>query len=192
MTLFCSFTWNELPLTLRLLPRNNMSSFCKLLKTFLFGRSWTESAAPLSRFLEGVLYKYPEWMNDYFVFSHLLRWLPVDSNRARISTSSCFLTLWRSRRSWPHRRVAAVLSNRLLSNNDTAMSSGNSQKLRRASIITLHWHSSITGANKSRLSYNLKVSRILITWKHIDCKGNFPLFRSKIPVSLNHWFHTVF
>src|SRR6218665_2388293 len=36
-------TWNELPLTLRLLHRNNVSSFCKLLKTFLFGRSWTES-----------------------------------------------------------------------------------------------------------------------------------------------------
>src|SRR6218665_209042 len=38
-------TWNELPLTLRLLPQNNASSFCKLLKTFLFDRSWTESAS---------------------------------------------------------------------------------------------------------------------------------------------------
>ena len=38
-------TWNELPLTLRLLPQNNMSSFCKLLKTFLFDRCWTESAS---------------------------------------------------------------------------------------------------------------------------------------------------
>src|SRR6218665_900548 len=38
-------TWNELPLTLRLLPQNNISSFCKLLKTFLFDRSWTESAS---------------------------------------------------------------------------------------------------------------------------------------------------
>ena len=38
-------TWNELPLTLRLLPQNNMSPFCKLLKTFLFDRSWTESAS---------------------------------------------------------------------------------------------------------------------------------------------------
>jgi len=38
-------TWNELPLTLRLLPQNNMPSFCKLLKTFLFDRSWTESAS---------------------------------------------------------------------------------------------------------------------------------------------------
>src|SRR6218665_509982 len=36
-------TWNELPLTLRLLPQNNVSSFCKLLKTLiLFDRSWTE------------------------------------------------------------------------------------------------------------------------------------------------------
>src|SRR6218665_3043944 len=38
-------TWNELPLTLRLLPQNNMSSFCKLLKTFLFDHSWPESAS---------------------------------------------------------------------------------------------------------------------------------------------------
>jgi len=34
--------WNELTLKLRLLPRNNVSSFCKLLMTFLLGRSWTE------------------------------------------------------------------------------------------------------------------------------------------------------
>src|SRR6218665_1691 len=40
-----SSTWNERPLTLRLLPQNNLSSFCKLLKTFLFDRSWTESAS---------------------------------------------------------------------------------------------------------------------------------------------------
>src|SRR6218665_2124364 len=33
-------TWNDLPLTLRLLPQNNMSSFCKLLKTFLFDRRY--------------------------------------------------------------------------------------------------------------------------------------------------------
>ena len=32
-------------LTVKLLPRNNFSSFCKLLNTFLFGRSWTESAS---------------------------------------------------------------------------------------------------------------------------------------------------
>src|SRR6218665_242269 len=38
------FTWNELHLTLRLLPQNNMSSFCRRLKTFLFDHSWTESA----------------------------------------------------------------------------------------------------------------------------------------------------
>jgi len=38
-------TWTELPLTLRLLPRNNVSSFCLLLKKFLLGRSWTESAS---------------------------------------------------------------------------------------------------------------------------------------------------
>src|SRR6218665_1507931 len=37
--------WNQLPLTLRLLPQNNVSSFCKLLETFLLGRSWTESAS---------------------------------------------------------------------------------------------------------------------------------------------------
>ena len=37
-------TCNELPVTLHFLPRN-VSSFCKLLKTFLFGRSWTESAS---------------------------------------------------------------------------------------------------------------------------------------------------
>src|SRR6218665_497265 len=34
-------TCNQLPLTLRLLPQNNVSSFCTLSKTFLFGRSWT-------------------------------------------------------------------------------------------------------------------------------------------------------
>src|SRR6218665_3268073 len=38
-------TWNELPLTLRLLPQNNVSSFCKLLKTCLFDRSWTYNAS---------------------------------------------------------------------------------------------------------------------------------------------------
>src|SRR6218665_3434878 len=37
---FCPSTWNELPLTLRVLPQNNVSSFCKLLKTFLFDPSW--------------------------------------------------------------------------------------------------------------------------------------------------------
>jgi len=38
-------TWNELPLTLYLLFQNNVSSFCKLLNTFLFVRNWTESAS---------------------------------------------------------------------------------------------------------------------------------------------------
>src|SRR6218665_3904218 len=37
--------WNQIPLTLHLLPRNNESHFCKLLRTFLFDRSWTESAS---------------------------------------------------------------------------------------------------------------------------------------------------
>jgi len=41
VTSFGPSTWNELPLTLRLLPWNNISSFCKLLET-IFGRSWTE------------------------------------------------------------------------------------------------------------------------------------------------------
>src|SRR6218665_1642346 len=44
-SVICLSTWNELPLTLRLLPQNNVSSFCKLLKTFLFDRRWTESAS---------------------------------------------------------------------------------------------------------------------------------------------------
>src|SRR6218665_2105218 len=38
-------TWNELPFTLRLLPQNNVSSFSKLVKIFLFDRSWIESAS---------------------------------------------------------------------------------------------------------------------------------------------------
>ena len=51
-------TWNELPLIQRLLPRNNVSSFCKPLKTFSLTVAGLR--APLSRFLEGTLYKYPE------------------------------------------------------------------------------------------------------------------------------------
>ena len=39
------YTWNKVPLTIRLLPQNNMSSFCNLFKTVLFDRSWTESAS---------------------------------------------------------------------------------------------------------------------------------------------------
>jgi len=42
---------------------NNVSSFCKLLKTFLFGRI-PGLRAPLRRFLKGALYKYPEWINS--------------------------------------------------------------------------------------------------------------------------------
>jgi len=38
---------------------HNVSSFCKLFKTYLFGRI-PALRAPLSRFLEGALYKYPE------------------------------------------------------------------------------------------------------------------------------------
>src|SRR6218665_2374340 len=38
-------TWNELLFTLRLLPRNNVSSVYKILKSFLFHRSWAESAS---------------------------------------------------------------------------------------------------------------------------------------------------
>ena len=40
-------TLNELLLMLHMLPRNDVSSFCKLLKTFLCGHSWTESASEL-------------------------------------------------------------------------------------------------------------------------------------------------
>ena len=56
-------TWNELPLTLHLLPRSNVSSFYKLLKSFLFGHRWTKSTSE-EVFLQGVIYKYPEWMNE--------------------------------------------------------------------------------------------------------------------------------
>ena len=42
---FCIGLQHGLPLTLRLLPRNNMSSFYKLLKILLFGCSWTESTS---------------------------------------------------------------------------------------------------------------------------------------------------
>ena len=36
-------TWNGLPLTLRLLPQYNVSSFNKHVKLFIFGCSWIES-----------------------------------------------------------------------------------------------------------------------------------------------------
>src|SRR6218665_1974721 len=45
-------TWKELPLTLCLLPQNNMSSFCKLLRHFSLTVAGLR--APLSRFLEGL------------------------------------------------------------------------------------------------------------------------------------------
>src|SRR6218665_653631 len=52
------YTWNELPLTLRLLPQNK----CLLSASFLRHFSLTVAGlrAPLSRFLEGALYKFPE------------------------------------------------------------------------------------------------------------------------------------
>ena len=33
-------TWNELPLEIRLLPKNNDSAMCRLLKTALYRRGW--------------------------------------------------------------------------------------------------------------------------------------------------------
>jgi len=41
---------------IRLLPKNNESEFCRLLKTDLYRRGW--AGAPLSRFLEGMPYKF--------------------------------------------------------------------------------------------------------------------------------------
>jgi len=49
-------TWNELNLALRLLPRNNVSFFCKLLLRH-FSLAVAGLRAPLSRFLEGAIYK---------------------------------------------------------------------------------------------------------------------------------------
>ena len=49
-------TWNGLPLEVRLLPKNNESVCYKLLKIDLYRRGW--AGAPLSRFLEGALYKF--------------------------------------------------------------------------------------------------------------------------------------
>ena len=50
-------TWNGVPLEVHLLPKNNESVFCRLLETDLYRRDWA-GGAPLSRFLEGVLYKF--------------------------------------------------------------------------------------------------------------------------------------
>src|SRR6218665_1366420 len=55
LSLFPHLEWT-LPLTLRLLFRNCLSSFYKLLKSFLFGPI-AGLRAPLSRFLEGELHK---------------------------------------------------------------------------------------------------------------------------------------
>src|SRR6218665_1782369 len=49
-------TWMGLPLEIRILPKNNESAFCRLLKTDLYRRGW--AGAPLSRFLEGAPYKF--------------------------------------------------------------------------------------------------------------------------------------
>src|SRR6218665_86858 len=37
--------WNGLPLEICLLPKNNGSAFCRLLKTDLYGRGWAGGAA---------------------------------------------------------------------------------------------------------------------------------------------------
>src|SRR6218665_2501032 len=37
--------WNSLPSEIRFLPRDLSSSFCKLLKTFIFARAWAGSAS---------------------------------------------------------------------------------------------------------------------------------------------------
>src|SRR6218665_1620387 len=49
-------TWNGLLLEVRLLPKNNESVFYRLLKTDLY--CYGRAGAPLSRFLEGALYKF--------------------------------------------------------------------------------------------------------------------------------------
>src|SRR6218665_2370579 len=49
-------TWNGLPVDLRHLPNGACSQFHHLLKTVL--SAWPGSGAPLSRYLEGVLYKF--------------------------------------------------------------------------------------------------------------------------------------
>ena len=58
----CSFsvvgpaTWNGFPVDLRYLPNSACSQFHHLLKTIL--SAWPGSGAPLSRYLEGALYKF--------------------------------------------------------------------------------------------------------------------------------------
>ena len=57
-------TWNGgLPLEIRLLPKNNESAFCRLLRLICI--AVVGLGAPLSRFLEGAPYKFlNEWMNE--------------------------------------------------------------------------------------------------------------------------------
>src|SRR6218665_2017632 len=38
-------TWNGLPLEIRILPKNNESAFCRLLKTDLYRRGWAGGAS---------------------------------------------------------------------------------------------------------------------------------------------------
>ena len=40
-------TWNGLPLEIRILPKNNESAFCRLLKTHLYRRGWAGGASEL-------------------------------------------------------------------------------------------------------------------------------------------------
>src|SRR6218665_147612 len=49
-------TWKGLPVDLRHLPNGACSQFHNLLKTVFF--AWPGSGAPLSRYLEGALYKF--------------------------------------------------------------------------------------------------------------------------------------
>ena len=39
------FSWNGLPLEIRLLPKNNESAFCRSLKTYQYRRDWTGGAS---------------------------------------------------------------------------------------------------------------------------------------------------
>jgi len=55
-SIFGPSTWNELPLKKRLQPKNNENVFYRLLKLFYI--AVVGLGAPLSRFLEGVPYKF--------------------------------------------------------------------------------------------------------------------------------------
>ena len=65
-------TWNGLPLDLKHLPKGACSQFYQLLKTVLFRLAW--SGVPLSRDLEGPLYKYLliDWFIDIVPYDFLL------------------------------------------------------------------------------------------------------------------------